>query len=120
MKELFSKFFKDKDENESKPQESEKTETAAEESQPEPKKPKPAPRRVINAPVIQDEDEPTGQSDEIKIKAIVDELDFAQCKFVADRPLLKDYSAWFPSAGSARRNLNLRKNCSTLKACCRS
>ncbi len=57
---------------------------------------KPTIRKVVNAPVIMPEEERSGWSEEIRIKARV-ESDFTSCVFMVDRPVLEGLSAWFPS-----------------------
>lgn len=54
-------------------------------------------RKVVNAPIQVPEEEKSGWSEEIKIKARVEE-DQLTCTFLIDRPVLADLSVWFPSA----------------------
>ncbi len=52
-------------------------------------------RKLISAPVIVSEEERSSWSEEIRIKARVDQ-DGAVCTFMIDRPVLEGLSAWFP------------------------
>ncbi len=52
-------------------------------------------RRLISAPVIVPEEERSSWSEEIRIKARVEQDGFA-CMFMVDRPVLEGLSAWFP------------------------
>lgn len=52
-------------------------------------------RKLINAPVMVPEEERSSWSEEIRIKARVDQDGFA-CTFMVDRPVLEGLSAWFP------------------------
>lgn len=57
---------------------------------------KPKVRRVVNAPILVPDEERSGWSDEIRIKARV-ERDGYSCVFLVDRPVLDGLSAWFPA-----------------------
>ena len=52
-------------------------------------------RKLISAPVVIPEEERSSWSDEIQIKARVDQ-DGSACTFMVDRPVLEGLSAWFP------------------------
>jgi Fe-S cluster biogenesis protein NfuA len=54
-------------------------------------------RKVVNAPILVPEDEQSGWSEDVRIKAQV-EAEGTTCKFLVDRPVLDGLSAWFPSA----------------------
>ena len=54
-------------------------------------------RRVVNASIVVPEEERSGWSEEIRIKARV-ERDGGHCLFLIDRPVLEGLSAWFPEA----------------------
>lgn len=55
-------------------------------------------RRIINPPVLVDEEEMSGWTEEICIKARPEDHTF--CVFMVDRPVFEGYSAWFPTSGS--------------------
>jgi Fe-S cluster biogenesis protein NfuA len=61
------------------------------------------PRRVVHAPVLNDEIEQTGWTADIRIKARV-EPGSGVCVFMVDRPLSERYSAWFPNRDSAKES----------------
>lgn len=52
-------------------------------------------RNIVNAPIVVPEEEQSSWSEEIRIKARVDQ-DGAACTFLIDRPVLEGLSAWFP------------------------
>jgi Fe-S cluster biogenesis protein NfuA len=56
---------------------------------------RPKVRTVVNAPIVVAEEEQSSWSEEIKIKARVDQ-DRTSCVFMVDRPVLEGLSAWFP------------------------
>ena len=56
---------------------------------------RPQVRKLINAPVIVPEEDQSSWSEEIRIKARVDQ-DGSACMFMVDRPVLEGLSAWFP------------------------
>ncbi|MCG3195626.1 MAG: Fe/S biogenesis protein NfuA [bacterium] len=60
----------------------------------------PPSRKVVSAPVLVDEEEMSGWSSEIRIKARPD-LGMASCVFLVDRPVLQGYSTWIPTATDA-------------------
>ena len=57
-------------------------------------------RIVVQAPVLVPEEERSSWSEEIRIKARV-ENDRTSCTFMVDRPLLEGHSAWFPESAWA-------------------
>jgi Fe-S cluster biogenesis protein NfuA len=58
------------------------------------------PRRVVNAPVLVEEEELSGWSPEVRIKAKGD--DFSDtCTFLIDRPVLEGLSFWCPDRDTA-------------------
>lgn len=61
----------------------------------------PAERRVVKPPVLVDQSEMSGYSDEIRIKARP-ERDEITCTFLVDRPVLKGLSVFLPDASTAR------------------
>ncbi len=52
-------------------------------------------RKVINAPIIVNEEECSSYSPDVRIKAQVDK-DGRTCRFMLDRPVFEGLSAWFP------------------------
>jgi Fe-S cluster biogenesis protein NfuA len=60
----------------------------------------PAIRKVVDPPVLADEEEEPASPSEIRIKARM-ERDNQFCVFMVDRPVLQGYSAWFPIAEAA-------------------
>ncbi|MBN1517256.1 NifU family protein [Candidatus Sumerlaeota bacterium] len=98
MSKLFSKFFDDGEHGETASK-AEKTDSNSKEEAGAQAK---APRRVITAPVITSDADAPSTDEEIRIKARVDDFDFAQCSFCVNQMLLPDYSAWMPGAESAQ------------------
>jgi Fe-S cluster biogenesis protein NfuA len=58
------------------------------------------PRRVVQAPVLRDEEELSGWSEEIRIRGQIGK-DGSSFVFLVDRPVLDGHSAWFPTAQNA-------------------
>lgn len=52
-------------------------------------------RKVVNPPVLVSEEESSGWSEEIRIKARPE--DNGMCTFLVDRPVFEKHSAWFPN-----------------------
>lgn len=61
----------------------------------------PLERKVVKPPVLIDETERSGYSEEIRIKARP-ERDEITCTFLVDRPVLKGLSVWLPDLSTAR------------------
>lgn len=59
-----------------------------------------APREVVYAPVLVDEDAASAFTDEIRIKAKIDEMNRA-CTFMVDQPILDGFSCWLPERFTA-------------------
>ena len=94
MPSWFSKVFKTDDETTRKEESlpPEENEVVVDEEEPAPE-----PRRVLSAPVVMAEEERSGWSDEIAIKARLEPRSNA-CVFMVDRPLLQGHSFWAPDA----------------------
>ncbi len=58
---------------------------------------RPAVRKVVNAPVLMPEEEQSGWSEDVRIKARV-EKDMTSCVFMVDRPVLEGASVFLPGA----------------------
>ena len=59
-----------------------------------------APRKVINAPHIMPDEERSGWSEDVTIKAQV-QRDMMSCVLMVDRPVLDKLSVWFPQSHDA-------------------
>lgn len=59
------------------------------------------PRKVVHAPVLNDEIEQSGWTADIRIRARV-EPERGSCVFIVDRPLFERHSAWFPNREAAK------------------
>ncbi len=53
------------------------------------------PRQIINPPILVDEEEMSGWSEDIRIKAKLSNIESA-CVFMVDRPILDGFSFWCP------------------------
>jgi len=98
MPSWFSKVFKS-EEDSPKSTAPEPIEDVVEEDDDE-DEPLPKERRVVNAPIVVDESEASGYSDDIVIKAKM-EPQANGCTFLVDRPLLDGLSFWAPDADTA-------------------
>jgi Fe-S cluster biogenesis protein NfuA len=99
MPSWFSKVFNTEDESKSKApivQEAPEAEDTVDDEE----EALPTPRRVVDAPIVADESEVSGYSDEVVIKAKI-EVQTNTCTFMVDRPLLKGLSFWAPTADAA-------------------
>jgi len=96
MPSWFSKVFNTEDETKSVAPEAPEVEDALEDED----EALPEARRVIDAPIVADESEVSGYSDEVIIKAKID-AQTNTCTFMVDRPLLKGLSFWAPTADAA-------------------
>ena len=97
MSSWFSKVFK--------PEEGE-GDTVTEEPRPSPAVPKT--RKVVQAPVTLGDGDTSAYSDDIRIKAKLDEQEFS-CTFMVDRPVLAGLSCWAPDRESAEKYAPLAK-----------
>ncbi|MCC6145200.1 MAG: NifU family protein [Candidatus Hydrogenedentes bacterium] len=66
----------------------------------------PKPRKVVNAPVLMGDDTASGSSNDIRIKAKLDEMN-ETVVFMVDRPVLAGHSFWCPDRETAYANAPL-------------
>lgn len=59
-----------------------------------------APREVVYAPVLMDDESVSAFTEEVRIKARIDEMNRA-CTFMVDRPILDGFSCWAPDRPTA-------------------
>ena len=68
----------------------------------------PKPRRVVQTPVTFLDQEASALTEEISIKAKIDERAFT-CTFLVDRPVLEGHSCWVPNRDVAEKQAPLAK-----------
>ena len=99
MPSWFSKVFKSEPESpktEDAADSDANTQTAVAEQEDEPL----APREVVYAPVLVDDETASAFTDEVRIKAKIDEMNRA-CTFMVDQPILDGHSCWVPDPAAA-------------------
>lgn len=68
----------------------------------------PKPRKVVQAPVTLLDQDGSAYTDEIRIKAKIDERTYS-CTFLVDRPVLEGHSCWVPDRSTAEKHAPLAK-----------